>query len=44
MMVKVPMMHNTQRMLKPASVDDYNHCMNGMDHSDHFSVSYPFVR
>jgi len=43
-MVKVPVMHNTQKMLKPASVDNYNHCRNGMDHSDHFSVSNLFVR
>ena len=43
-MVEVSPMHNTQQMLKPESVDNYNHCMNGVDHSDQFSVSYPFIR
>ena len=43
-MVEVSPMHNTQQMLKPESVDNYNHCMNGVDRSDQFSVSYPFVR
>ena len=43
-MVEVPAMHNTQQVLKPETVDDYNHCMNGVDRSDQFSVSYPFVR
>ena len=32
-MVEVPAMHNTQKMLKLESVDKYNHCMNGVDHS-----------
>ena len=43
-MVEVPAMHNTQQMLKPESVDDYNHCMNGVDRSNQLLVSYPFVR
>ena len=33
-MVEVPAMHNTQKMLKPESVDDYNHCMNGVSTRD----------
>ena len=43
-MVEVPALHNTERMLKPVCVDDYNHSMNGVDRSDQYSVSYPFVR
>jgi len=43
-MVEVPAMHNTRQMLKPESVNDYNHCMNGVDRSDQLTVSYPFVR
>ena len=43
-MIEVPAMHNTQRMLKPECVHDYNHSMNGVDRSDQYAVSYPFVR
>ena len=43
-MVEVNAMHNTQRMLKPECVDDYNHNMNAVDRSDQYSVTYPFVR
>ncbi len=43
-MVEVPALHNTERMLKPECVDDYNHSMNGVDRSDQYTVSYPFVR
>ena len=42
-LVEVPAMHRTQVMLKPECVNDYNHSMNGVDHSDQFTVSYPFV-
>ncbi len=43
-MIEVPAMHNTQRMLKPECVHNYNHSMNGVDRSDQYAVSYPFVR
>ena len=43
-MIEVPALHNTQQMLKPECVDDYNHSMNAVDRSDQYSVSYPFVR
>ena len=36
-------MHNTQQMLKLESVDEYNHCMNGVDLSAVFCAN-PFVR
>ena len=42
-MVEVPAMHNTQQMLKLESVDEYNHCMNGVDLSAVFCAN-PFVR
>jgi len=42
-MVEVPAMHNTRQMLKQKSVNDYNHCMNGVERSDQLTVSYPFV-
>ena len=43
-MIVVPALHRTQRMLKPECVHDYNNSMNGVDRSDQYSVSYPFVR
>ena len=43
-LVEVPAMHRTEVMLKPECVNDYNHSMNGVDRSDQFTVSYPFVR
>ena len=42
-MIVVPAMHCTQRTLKPECVHDYN-SMNGVDRSDQYSVSYPFVQ
>ena len=43
-LVEVPAMHRTEVMLKLECVNDYNHSMNGVDRSDQFTVSYPFVR
>ena len=41
-MVTVRSRHTTQQ--KPLAVDHYNHCMNGVDRADQYTVYYSFVQ